>query len=74
MLNDAQTGQAVGSGAWWWFVPPGLVIAMLGAGLSLINFAIDEVVDPKLRLAPQAARRQRRATKRGAVADGGAFA
>jgi peptide/nickel transport system permease protein len=75
MLNDAQTGQAVGSGAWWWFVPPGLVIAMLGAGLSLINFAIDEVVDPKLRLAPQAARRQRRATKRGdVVADGGAFA
>lgn len=61
MLNDAQTGQAVGTGAWWWFVPPGAVIAALGAGLSLINFAIDEVVNPRLRLAPQAARRQRRA-------------
>ncbi|WP_127473734.1 ABC transporter permease [Microbacterium sulfonylureivorans] len=75
MLNDAQTGQAVGTGAWWWFVPPGAVIALLGAGLSLINFAIDEVVNPKLRLAPQAARRQRRATRRGeGIADGGAFA
>ena len=75
MLSDAQTGQAVGSGAWWWFVPPGAVIALLGMGLSLINFAIDEVVNPKLRLAPQAARRQRRATRRGeGVADGGAFA
>lgn len=61
MLNDAQTGQAVGTGAWWWFVPPGAVIAALGAGLSLINFAIDEVVNPRLRLAPQAARRQRKA-------------
>lgn len=60
MLNDAQTGQAVGTGAWWWFVPPGAVIAALGAGLSLVNFAIDEVVDPRLRSAPQAVRRQRR--------------
>ncbi|GAA1961900.1 ABC transporter permease [Agromyces allii] len=75
MLNDAQTGQAVGTGAWWWFVPPGLIIAALGAGLSLINFAIDEVVNPKLRLAPENAKRQRRAAKAGkGVADTGAFA
>lgn len=75
MLNDAQTGQAVGSRAWWWFVPPGLMIALLGTGLSLINFAIDEIVNPKLRLAPQAARLQRKATKEGkGVAGGGAFA
>lgn len=64
MLNDAQTGQAVGTGAWWWFVPPGAIIAILGAGLSLVNFAIDEVVDPKLRLAPKAARSQRLAERR----------
>lgn len=75
MLNDAQTGQAVGTGAWWWFVPPGAMIAALGAGLSLINFAIDEVVNPKLRLAPENAKRQRRATRAGrGVADTGAFA
>ncbi len=65
VLNDAQTGQAVGSGAWWWFVPPGAIIALIGTGLSLINFAIDEVVNPKLRLAPMAARRQRRARRSG---------
>lgn len=75
MLNDAQTGQAVGSGAWWWYVPPGLMIALLGTGLSLINFAIDEIVDPKLRLAPKAARQQRRAARAGkGVAGDGAFA
>jgi len=74
MLNDAQTGQAVGTGAWWWFVPPGAVIAALGAGLSLINFAIDEVVNPKLRLAPENARHQRKAARAGkGVADSGAF-
>ncbi|KRA25951.1 ABC transporter permease [Microbacterium sp. Root61] len=76
MLNDAQTGQAVGTGAWWWFVPPGAMIAALGAALSLINFAIDEVVDPKLRLAPQNARRVRKAAKAGIgiTEDAGALA
>lgn len=63
ILNDAQSGQALGRGAWWWFVPPGLMIALLGAGLSLINFAIDEVINPKLRNAPEAARRARKAAK-----------
>lgn len=67
MLNDAQTGQAVGAGAWWWFVPPGAMIALLGMGLALVNFAIDEVVNPKLRLAPQAARSQRLAERAAAA-------
>jgi len=34
---------------WWWFIPPGACIALLGAGLSLINFGIDEIADPRLR-------------------------
>ncbi|MFV0429386.1 MAG: ABC transporter permease, partial [Arachnia sp.] len=61
ILNDAQTGQALGTGAWWWFVPPGILIALLGAGLSLINFTIDEIINPKLRTVPANARRVRRA-------------
>ena len=47
------------------------MIALLGAGLSLINFAIDEIVNPKLRLAPQAARRQRQARRAGRGVTGG---
>lgn len=65
ILNDAQSGQALGRGAWWWFIPPGVLIAALGAGLALINFAIDEIINPKLRNAPDAARRVRRAKKAG---------
>lgn len=68
ILNDAQSGQALGRGAWWWFIPPGIMIAMLGAGLALINFAIDEVINPKLRNAPDAARRVRKAAKTKGVA------
>lgn len=65
ILNDAQTGQAVGSGAWWWFVPPGAIIATIGTALSLVNFAIDEIVNPKLRQAPLATKRQRRGRRSG---------
>ena len=65
MLNEAQGGGALTRGAWWWFVPPGLMIALFGTGLSLINFAIDEIVNPKLRLAPAAAKRVREARRSG---------
>ena len=50
MLYWAQQAGALGGGLWWWFVPPGLCIAVLGAGLSLINFGIDEIADPRLRV------------------------
>ncbi len=49
MLYFAQSAQAFLYGAWWWFVPPGLAIAFLGAGLALINFGIDEYSNPRLR-------------------------
>lgn len=72
MLFYAQNSSALNAGAWWWFVPPGLMIALLGAGLSLINFSIDEVVNPRLRDtrkaekdAREAARKARRAAKQG---------
>lgn len=49
MLYFAQNAQALALDAWWWFIPPGLCIALVGTGLSLINFSIDEVVNPRLR-------------------------
>jgi peptide/nickel transport system permease protein len=52
MLFYAQTASALQVGAWWWFLPPGLMIALVGAGLSFINFALDEVINPRLRTLP----------------------
>ncbi len=49
MLYGAYNQSALILGAWWWFVPPGLCIALLGAGLALLNFGIDEIADPRLR-------------------------
>lgn len=56
MLYFAQAAQAFLFGAWWWFVPPGLAIALLGAGLALINFGIDEYSNPRLRTGKKAFR------------------
>ena len=49
ILFWAQGQQALGQGAWWWFVPAGLAIALLGTSLALLNFGIDEFVSPRLR-------------------------
>jgi peptide/nickel transport system permease protein len=49
ILYWAQASSALLTGAWWWFVPAGLAIALLGTGLSLVNFGIDEFINPRLR-------------------------
>ncbi|MGH3422127.1 MAG: ABC transporter permease, partial [Streptosporangiaceae bacterium] len=50
MLNIAYNDQALSVGAWWWIIPPGLCIALLGMGLALINFSLDELLNPRLRV------------------------
>lgn len=50
MLFDATSSSAVASGFWWWYIPPGLAIALLGTSLALINFGIDEFINPRLRV------------------------
>ncbi|HEV7127626.1 MAG TPA: ABC transporter permease [Ktedonobacterales bacterium] len=50
MLYWAGNNDALLLGSWWWFVPPGLCIALLGAGLVFVNFGIDEIANPRLRI------------------------
>lgn len=61
-LYWAQNSSAFTTGAWWWYVPPGLCIALVGASLSLINFGADELMNPRLASAEKK-RRARRAPK-----------
>jgi peptide/nickel transport system permease protein len=51
MLYWAQSAQAAQQVhlEWWWFVPPGLAVGLFGTGLALLNFGIDEFVNPRLR-------------------------
>ena len=56
ILYWAEGQQALQLGAWWWFVPPGVAVALMGAGLVLLNTGIDELGNPRLRDASSASR------------------
>ena len=58
ILFQAYNDLALTQGAWWWFVPPGLMIALFGAALAMINFSIDEIINPKLRNSTRSARKK----------------
>lgn len=49
MLYNAQITAAITVGAWWEVLAPAAAIATVGIGLSLINFGVDEVSNPRLR-------------------------
>lgn len=59
MLYWAQANNAPLSNEWYWFVPPGICIALVGTGLALVNFGIDEFINPRLRDGGLSARQRR---------------
>jgi len=63
MLYWAQSAQAAQQVhiEWWWFLPPGLALGLFGTSLALLNFGIDEFINPRLRAAGLTGRRARRA-------------
>jgi peptide/nickel transport system permease protein len=63
MLYWAQSAQAAQQVhiEWWWFLPPGLAVGLFGTALALLNFGIDEFINPRLRAAGLTRRHARRA-------------
>jgi len=49
MLHFAFSSSAMSNGAWWYFVPPGLCIALVVLGFTFLGYAMDEILNPKLR-------------------------
>jgi peptide/nickel transport system permease protein len=47
MLNEAEFNQGIEK--WWWIVPPGVSIALVSLSFILIGYALDELLNPKLR-------------------------
>lgn len=70
MLYWAQNAGALTRGAWWWFVPPGACIALIGVAAGLINFGIDEISNPRLRKPSKEVRARARAARLQAAAGG----
>lgn len=49
MMNNAVLWSALQLGLWWWFVPPGLAIALIVGSLYFMNVGLDEVFNPRSR-------------------------
>lgn len=49
MLSWALLFESVRSGAWWAFIPPAIVIALITFSLYIMNTGMDEIFNPKLR-------------------------
>jgi len=48
MLNNMADNTAYRN--WWWVIPPGLCIAAIAIAFILFGYALDEILNPKLRL------------------------
>ncbi|MEM4970105.1 MAG: ABC transporter permease [Sulfolobales archaeon] len=49
MLHWAFRSGGFTYGAWWWFVPPGLCIALAVFGFASLGYALEEYLNPRLR-------------------------
>lgn len=47
MLYDAQNHEGIEN--WWWIIPPGISIALVSLSFILIGYALDEILNPRLR-------------------------
>lgn len=49
MLHFAFVAGAIGRGAWWYFIPPGVGIVIVVLAFTLTGHAIDQALNPRLR-------------------------
>ncbi|MFN8232318.1 MAG: ABC transporter permease [Actinomycetota bacterium] len=49
ILEDAFEAGATTLGAWWWIGSPGVCIVLVVLGFTLCGFAMDEIINPKIR-------------------------
>jgi peptide/nickel transport system permease protein len=49
IIEDAFSHGAITTGAWWWLMPPGIAIILVVLGFTMCGYALEEVLNPKLR-------------------------
>jgi peptide/nickel transport system permease protein len=56
VIENAFERAAISSGAWWAIVPPGALVALIILGCSLVGGALEDALNPRLRVAHLSAR------------------
>src|SRR5665648_268141 len=49
MLNSAFESGAASSGAYWYFLPPGICVVLVVLSFTFLGYSFDEILNPKLR-------------------------
>jgi peptide/nickel transport system permease protein len=49
IIDDSFSAGALSAGWWWWLIPPGVAIMMVTLSFTMVGFALDEVLSPRLR-------------------------
>ena len=49
ILEAAFNAGAATSGNWWWLVPPGVAIVLVVLAFTMCGYALDEILNPRLR-------------------------
>lgn len=56
VIENAFQRTAISSGAWWAIVPPGVLVALIILSCSLVGGALEDALNPRLRVAHLSAR------------------
>jgi peptide/nickel transport system permease protein len=56
IIENAAERAAISTGAWWAIVPPGVLVALLILACSLVGGALEDALNPRLRVAHLSAR------------------
>jgi peptide/nickel transport system permease protein len=49
ILDAAFSAGAATAGNWWWLVPPGVAIVLVVLSFTMCGYALDEILNPRLR-------------------------
>jgi peptide/nickel transport system permease protein len=49
ILDEAFSNGAATTGQWWWLLPPGFAIILVVLAFTMCGFALDEILNPRLR-------------------------
>jgi peptide/nickel transport system permease protein len=49
IIEEAFSAGALTAGYWWWLIPPGVAIVLVTLSFTMCGYALDEILNPKLR-------------------------
>jgi len=49
IIENSFTAGAATAGWWWWLIPPGICIVFVTLAFTMVGFALDEILSPRLR-------------------------